>query len=337
MQWHKGIRAFLITLSAAVLVAMGLGACSVDRQKDPNAPKEVVLLTVSQTCDYCAKHTETFKAAMAKAGIKLRVVVNEFNAADQAQQVNQAISTQPDAMVVWPADSRAIIPSLVRIKKAGIPVVVSNSYPQTTDTSLWAAYTGPNDIANGEAAARAMVEAFKAKGFGDTGNIVALVGPPGAPPTIDRLKGFQAELAKLAPGITVVGSQPGNWDQTLATTASASLFTQYRGDNLRGMYSEADNMMAGTMVALQRQGIDPASLAMVGHNCSIEGYNNIEAGLQYGTVLQSPIEDADLAAKAAVAILDGQKVENVQYLVPRPVTRSNLDICDAAVGKDETR
>ena len=73
------------------------------------------------------------------------------------------------------------------------------------------------------------------------------------------------------------------------------------------------------MVALQRQGIDPASLAMVGHNCSIEGYNNIEAGLQYGTVLQSPIEDADLAAKATVAILDGQKVENVQYLVPRPV------------------
>ena len=186
MQWHKGIRALLITLSAAVLVAMGLGACSVDRQKDPNAPKEIVLLTVSQTCDYCAKHTETFKAAMAKAGIKVRVVVNEFNAADQAQQVNQAISTQPDAMVVWPADSRAIIPSLVRIKKAGIPVVVSNSYPQTPDTSLWTAYTGPNDIANGEAAAHAMVDAFEAKGFGDTGNIVALVGPPGLrPPSTD--------------------------------------------------------------------------------------------------------------------------------------------------------
>ena len=92
-------------------------------------------------------------------------------------------------------------------------------------------------------------------------------------------------------------------------------------------------MMAGTMVALQRQGIDPASLAMVGHNCSIEGYNNIEAGLQYGTVLQSPIEDADLAAKAAVAILDGKKVENVQYLIPRPVTRANLDICDAGCRK----
>src|SRR5262245_27134897 len=119
---HKGLRALVALACAALLVAVGLGACSTDRAKGPGAPKEVVLLTVSQTSDYCAKHTETFKAAMAKAGVNLRVVVNEFNAADQAQQVNQAISTQPDAIVVWPADSRAIIPSLVRIKKAGIPV-----------------------------------------------------------------------------------------------------------------------------------------------------------------------------------------------------------------------
>jgi ribose transport system substrate-binding protein len=333
MQWHKGLRALAALACGVVLLAVGLGACSTDRAKGPGAPKEVVLLTVSQTCDYCAKHTETFKAAMAKAGVKLRVVVNEFNAADQAQQVNQAISTQPDAIVVWPADSRAIIPSLVRIKKAGIPVVVTNSYPQTPDTSLWTAYTGPNDIANGEAAARAMVEAFKAKGFGDNGNIVALVGPPGAPPTIDRLKGFQAELAKLAPGIRVVGTQPGNWDQTLSTSASASLFTQYRGADIKGMYSEADNMMAGALVAAQRQGLDPGKLAMVGHNCSIEGYTNIMSGAQYASVLQSPIEDADLAAQAVVDIVAGKKVQNVQYLIPRQVDRQNIDICAPAVGK----
>jgi len=167
------------------MVAVVAAGCSSDAGADKDNRKEIVLLTVSQTCDYCAKHTDTFKAAMAEAGIDVRVVVNEFNAADQAQQVTQAISTKPDAIVVWPADSRAIIPSLVRIKRAGIPVVVTNSYPQTDDTSLWTAYTGPNDIANGQAAARAMVAGFADKGYGDSGNILALVGPVGAPPTID--------------------------------------------------------------------------------------------------------------------------------------------------------
>ncbi|OZF01292.1 hypothetical protein CH299_11705 [Rhodococcus sp. 14-2686-1-2] len=326
-------RRLLTALSALMAIAL-MSGCAVGATGSGDSDrKQVVLLTVSQTCDYCAKHTDTFKAAMAEAGVDLRVVVNEFNAADQAQQVTQAISTQPDAIVVWPADSRAIIPSLVRIKAAGIPVVVTNSYPQTDDTSLWTAYTGPNDIANGQAAARAMVAGFEAKGYGDTGNIVALVGPPGAPPTIDRLKGFEDEMAQLAPGIEVVASQPGNWDQTIATSASATLFTQTRGDDIKGMYSEADNMMAGALVAAERQGIDPASLVMVGHNCSIEGYTNITEGRQYASVLQSPFEDADLAARAAENILADQPVENVQYLVPRPIDKNNIDDCAPAVGK----
>lgn len=332
MQLLRRTRSLLALLCLALVTTVAVG-CSSDAGAAKDNRKQVVLLTVSQTCDYCAKHTDTFKAAMAKAGIDVRVVVNEFNAADQAQQVTQVISTKPDAIVVWPADSRAIIPSLVRIKRSGIPVVVTNSYPQTDDTSLWTAYTGPNDLANGQAAAHAMVAGFKSKGYGESGNIVALVGPPGAPPTIDRLKGFEEELAKLAPGIKVVGSQPGNWDQTIATSASATLFTQTRGDNIKGMYSEADNMMAGALVAAQRQGIDPTKLVMVGHNCSIEGYTNITAGSQYATVLQSPIEDADLAAHATENILAGRPVKNVEYLVPRPIYKTNISDCKEAVGK----
>ncbi|MCX5043468.1 sugar ABC transporter substrate-binding protein [Aldersonia sp. NBC_00410] len=332
MYLFNKMRSLLALVCLALVATIAVG-CSNDADAAKGTRKQVVLLTVSQTCDYCAKHTATLKAAMAEAGVDLRVVVNEFNAADQAQQVTQAISTKPDAIVVWPADSRAIIPSLVRIKRAGIPAVVTNSYPQTEDTSLWKAYTGPNDIANGQAAARAMVAGFAGKGYGDSGNIVALVGPPGAPPTIDRLKGFEDEMAKLAPGIKVVGSQPGNWDQTISTSAAATLFTQTRDDDIKGMYSEADNMMAGALVAAQRQGIDPSKLVMVGHNCSIEGYTNINAGAQYASVLQSPIEDADLAAHATEDILAGKDVENVQYLVPRPITKDNVSDCNQAVGK----
>ncbi len=333
MQLFRKVRSLLALLCLAAVATLVAAGCSSDAGANQDNRKQVVLLTVSQTCDYCAKHTDTFKAAMAAAGVDLRVVVNEFNAAEQAQQVTQAISTKPDAIVVWPADARAIIPSLVRIKRAGIPVVVTNSYPQTDDTSLWTSYTGPNDVANGQAAARAMVAGFKAKGYGDSGNIVALVGPVGAPPTIDRLKGFEDEMAKLAPGIEVVGSQPGNWDQTIATAASATLFTQSRGDNIKGMYSEADNMMAGALVAAQRQGLDPSSLVMVGHNCSIEGYTNITAGKQYASVLQSPIEDADLAATATANILAGRPVKNIEYLVPRPIDKTNISDCKEAVGK----
>jgi ABC-type sugar transport system substrate-binding protein len=323
----------LRTILWVTLISLVATACGFGLGPSKEGRMQVVLLTVSQACDYCAKHTEAFKTAMEEEGVDLRVVVNEFNAAEQAQQVTQAISTDPDAIVVWPADARAIIPSLVRIKRAGIPAVVANSYPQTDDTSLYTAYTGPNDVANGRAAARAMVEGFREKDYGASGNIVALVGPPGAPPTIDRLKGFEAELAQIAPGIKVVATQPGNWDQTTSTSAAAALFTQTRGDDIKGMYSEADNMMAGALVAANRQGIDPSELVMVGHNCSIEGYRNIKAGSQYATVLQSPFEDADLAIEATKDILAGRDIKKIQYLTPHPIDQSNIDRCEQAVGK----
>lgn len=290
---------------------------------------QVTLLTVSQSCDYCATHTEAFKKIAEDAGIDLTVVVNEFDAAEQAQQINQAISTRPDAVVVWPADATAIQPSLARLKAANIPTIVTNSRPETDDESLWTAYTGPNDIANGEYAAQAMVDGLKAKGDGG-GNVAVVTGQPGTPPAINRLKGFEDTLASDAPDIKVVGDQPGNWDQTKATEAAASLLTQY-GSDLQGMYAQADNMLAGVITATKRAGHD--DLVLVGSNCSIEGYENIEKGLQYATVLQSPIEDGQIAAETLVKFLDGDDIEKDVYIEPKIITKDNLDECADAVGK----
>ena len=78
---------------------------------------------------------------------------------------------------------------------------------------------------------------------------------------------------------------------------------------MKGVYAEADNMLAGVIVAAQRAGKDPSKLVLVGSNCSIEGVKAIEAGQQYGTVLQSPVDDGLYAAKAVIDFLDGKTLE----------------------------
>lgn len=332
----KRLAAALSLTSALFLAACGstpTAAPSASGGSDDVKGKKVTLLTVAQSCDYCAKHTEEFKKVAEAAGVQVTVVVNDFNASEQAQQVNQAISTRPDAIVLWPADATAITPSLQRLKQSKIPVVVTNSHPQSDDESLWNTFTGPDDYANGQEAAKAMIAGFKEKGFGDSGSVVIIEGVPGTPPAISRTKGFKDELAKSAAGITVAGSQPGNWDQTQSTSAAASLITQFGGKDLRGIYAQADNMLAGAIVAADRAGLKSADLAMVGSNCSIEGYTNIEKGVQYASVLQSPIEDGEYAAKAVLDVLSGKSVEKNQYLTPKTITKANLADCAAAVGK----
>jgi ribose transport system substrate-binding protein len=339
---RKSLTGFSIA-AAAVLLLAGCSSSSSSSSAaapttsssaaNPASGKNVILLTVSQSCDYCATHTKAFLKVAQAAGINVKTVVNEFNAADQANQVTQAIAAKPDAIVLWPADATAIVPSLLKIKQAGIPVVVTNSMPQSTDNSLFAAYTGPNDYQNGVSAAQAMIKGFAAKGFGTVGNIIVVTGVPGTPPAIQRLKGLQETLRKEAPGIKVLGTQPGDWDQTKATTATANLLTQFSGKGIKGVYAQADNMLAGSLAALTRAKVNPASVVTVGSNCSIEGYNAIGQGNQYGTVLQSPIADGEAAAQALIKLLGGVSQDHIQYIPAEVITKNNLADCAAAVGK----
>lgn len=293
---------------------------------------KVILLTVTEDCEYCAIHQRAFKEVAAAAGLDLEVKINNFDAAEQATQVDQALAEKPKAIAIWPADASAIVPSLRKIKAAKIPLVVSNSMPDPKYQNLWDVYTGPDDIGNGEAAAKAMMEGFKAKGYGDQGSVFVVVGVPGTPPQIQRLEGFTRTLAANSPGIKVEGNQPGNWDQTKATEAAAALFTQF-GEKIKGVYAQADNMLAGVIVAAKRAGKDPAKMVLVGSNCSIEGVTAINDGTQYASVLQSAVDDGRFAARAVIALLDGANQEKTQFLPHPVITKATVADCNTALGR----
>ena len=296
--------------------------------------KKVAYLTLTQSCQYCATQEKAFQAAMKTAGADVTTSTTNFNAAEQAQQINQAISTRPDLIVVWPTDTTSIIPGLERIKQAHLPVVVTTYPPATKDDSLWSAWVGPSDYQLGVQAATNMVDGLKAAKKPLTGSIVEVTGTPGASSTIDRDNGFTDTLKKLAPSLEIVGKQPGNWDTTTATTAAATLFSQYGNKHLVGIFGEADNMLAGASVAAERAGYQPGkNLIAVGSDCTIEGYNNIKAGKQYGTNLQDPSVDGNTIARVAGDVLLDKSVPKTTYIDTPRITAANVEQCAAAVGK----
>lgn len=80
----------------------------------------------------------------------------------------------------------------------------------------------------------------------------------------------------------------------------------FEAGKIKGLYAQAGNMQAGVIVAAQRANIDPSKLVLGGSNCSIEGVTAIEAGTQCASVLQSPIDDGQYAAKAGADPLHGK-------------------------------
>lgn len=288
---------------------------------------KIVFLTLTDDCAYCAMHRSAFLDKAGQLGLHVEVRSTDFDANVQAAQVEWAIAQSPDAIVLWPAEAKAIETSLRKIHETGIPLVLTNSKPDDAYQALWNVYTGPNDIRNGELAAEAMVRGFEEKKSGVSGRILLIEGEPGSVPQIDRTAGFERVLTEMAPGIEIVGKGFAAWSKADATEAASGLFARF-GADIQGVYAQADDMLAGVIVAAQDAGLDPGELVLVGSNCTIEGVEAIEAGIQYASVLQSPIDDGHYAAQAVADVLDGKTLEKDIFLPHVIVTRQNVSVCD---------
>jgi len=66
---------------------------------------------------------------------------------------------------------------------------------------------------------------------------------------------------------------------------------------------------------------------------AIADFRMIEAGDQYASVLQSPVDDGRYAVEAALAILRGENVEKVRYLPHPVITLDNIRQCYPAIGR----
>jgi ribose transport system substrate-binding protein len=297
----------------------------------------VTLLSLTPSCATCANLTKSAAKAMEEAGITVTTATSEFGgAAEQIGQFNQALSTNPDAIVIWPTDTTSIIPVLERAKQTNpdTKIIITTYRPETDEEDLYAAYVGANDQALGANQAKALVEGLEKDGKPVEGGVLEIEGAPGAFTTIERKKGFDDELAKVAPGLKIVGNQTANWDQTEATTTTSALISKNTGEDIVGIFAHSDVMLNGSILAATRAGMTPGKdFIAVGIDCDIEGYNNIKSGKQFATGLWDPFLIGKTTGETAVEVLEGQEVP-LETEVPTPeIKKENVTECDAALAK----
>jgi len=298
---------------------------------------KVSLLSLTPSCATCANLTKTAAKTMEEAGISVTTATSEFGgAAEQIGQFNQALSTNPSAIVIWPTDTTSIIPDLERAKQTNpdTKIIVTTYRPETEEEGLYAAYIGANDDQLGANQAKALVEGLEQDGKPVEGGVLEIEGAPGAFTTIERKRGFDEELAKVAPKLKIVGHQTANWESTEATTTTSALISKNAGENIVGIFAHSDVMLNGSILAATRAGMTPGKdFVAVGIDCDIEGYDNIKAGKQFATGLWDPFLIGKTTGEIAVEVLEGNEVE-LETEVPTPeIKKANVTECDAALEK----
>ena len=164
-----------------------------------------------------------------------------------------------------------------------------------------------------------MCTKFIDMGIENEAQVLQISGQPGYTTAIERQKGFDDRLPEVCPGVTLVETQPGDWNREKSQTVMEAFLVKY--DDIDGVYSGDDNMGVGALNAAKAAGRE--GIIFVGATNFAVGYEAMERGEYWGSIYQSPVDDAEAALKTALDILAGEDVPFLNYFDTPKITQDN--------------
>ncbi len=270
---------------------------------------------------YQTTYDKAFKeAASANADVEAVVLDAGGDVARQIAQIEDLIQQKVDAIIIWPTNGEAVIPAVRKAKNAGIPVIVTNSNIAEAGFEFVKSFSGPDNITQGLRSAEIMCDKFKAMGIETTAQVVQISGQPGYTTAIERQKGFDDRLPEVCPDVKVVETQPGDWNREKSQKVMEAFLVKY--DKIDGVYAGDDNMGVGALNAAKAAGRE--GIIFVGATNFAVGYEAMEKGDYWGSIYQSPVDDAKAALKTAIDVLDGKEVPFLNYFDTPKITQDNM-------------
>jgi len=213
-------------------------------------------------------------------GIKDELDVNR-----QIQLVEQMMAQQVDAIVIAPADSKALIQVCQRAQEGGIAVInIDNKFDEAilAERGIRIPFVGPDNRKGARLAGDYLA------GRLEPGAPVAIIGGvPSAYNGVQRRLGF--EDAMNAAGMSIVASQSGDWEMARANRVASAMLNEQPG--LKALLCANDSMALGAAAAVRAAGKTGGILVI--------GFDNISAArelLANGELLATVDQHADQLA-----------------------------------------
>ncbi len=297
-RWERSVRlSFLrviITLAVSLSVfATGCqgGADGVDgaAATKPNDKPRIALIMKSLANEFFATMAKGAQQHQAEHLEQYELIVNgikdERDLNGQRQIISDMVAAGVDAIVVAPADSKALIPELRRAREAGVVVVnIDNRLDADIlrQEKLAIPFVGPDN----RAGARKVADYLAAKlSPGDT--VIVLEGIRTSFNGAERRKGFEESMQ--AAGVRIVDSQSAQWEMSQANTIASSMLSEH--PEIKAILAANDNMALGAVAAIRSAGRAKDVLVV--------GFDNISAARQAvadGKILATADQHADQLA-----------------------------------------
>jgi ribose transport system substrate-binding protein len=306
-------RLLAVAMFAAVTAVMPL---STVYAQTPEKPK-VALVMKSLANEFFLTMEDGAKAYQKEHATEFDLISNgikdESDTSAQIRIVEQMIASNVNALVIAPADSKALVPVLKKATDAGIKVVnIDNQLDVDVlkSKNLQIPFVGPDNRKGAK-----LVGDYLAKKLTAGDEVGIIEGVSTTNNAQQRTAGFKDAMDEAK--MKVVSTQSGNWEIDKGNAVASAMLNEY--PNLKALLAGNDSMALGAVSAVRAAG--KAGKVMV------VGYDNINAikpmlkdGRVLATADQYAARQAVFGIEAALKLVKGEKVDtNDKGVIETPV------------------
>ncbi|HBY61747.1 MAG TPA: sugar ABC transporter substrate-binding protein [Solibacterales bacterium] len=236
----------------------------------------------------------------------------ETDSSRQIEIVESMVNRRLAGIVLAPVDRKALVAVVERAAKAGIPVAIFDS---GIDTEQRLTYIATDNTEGGRMAARKLGEIL-----GGTGKVAVIGFMPGSASTMEREFGFEDEMKKKHPGVTLLGVQFG-MGRSKAMSITENILTAH--PDIDGLFADNESSTAGAVQALKSR--NAKSVKLVAFDASDQILSDMKAGWIQALVVQNPFKMGYESTRAIGQKLRGEEPQKFMDSGATLVTPANME------------
>jgi ribose transport system substrate-binding protein len=220
----------------------------------------------------------------------------------QISAIENFITQKVDAIVVAPADSRALVPPIARAIKAGIVVInidVALDAAAKKQAGVDLAFVGPDNRAGAKMSGEVLAKALKAGG-----KVVIIEGNPGADNAQQRKLGFDDAVKEGK--LDLLDSRTAHWETEEANSVFSNILTAH--PDVQGVMAANDSMALGVVKAIDAAG-KSGKIKVVGFDNIAAVQPLLKDGKLIATIDQFGSQMAANGIDYAMKALKGEKLK----------------------------
>ena len=296
------------TITLALIVVLALSAsisCNRSRRRTSSDKPTVALVLKTLNHPFFVDMRRGAQEAADRLGVQLQVQAaeREIDVEKQMQIVENLIQTGIKVLCITPSGSREIVSALVKAqrrrrpdrdrrhargRKGGVAMPACtrrrSSAPTTTRVASWRATTPSRPPA-----------ARRASAFWRA-----------SPVTKPAIRACAASATPLpaTPGITIVASQPANWERDQGFNVFQNMLQAH--PDIDTVFAASDLMALGAIEAIAAAS-KTGKIRVIGFDALDDAKKAIEAGTMEASVAQFPYEMGKAAVESAVKVMNGEE------------------------------